>query len=225
MRVSYILLDLDNTLYDTRKSEGRALAEFIDIYASGRDKMKLIREYRSLNLGLWEALEKGEIGIEGFNQRRFREFFKKAEIAEDAKKAADHYIDLLVKHHTFLPYAQEIYEYLTSRYTVLLVTNGLKQAQRKRITGTFLDEEKTPMYIGEETGYSKPDKEFVHYIARQHNCELSEMMIIGDSLSSDIKCAENAGISSIWCNFRGEQPNGANIDYEVKSLKEIEDIL
>jgi len=226
VRYKYILLDLDNTLYDTRQTEKLAMRAFLEHYANGGNTEKLYVEYQQINHELWSALEKGNISIDKINTERFRRFFDQENISKDAEDAGSYYLDLLCKYHLFYPSAEEIYEYLTKRYKVALITNGLKDAQERRILDTFLHQDISPLYIGEVIGYHKPDPEVVNYIMNREKWDDKEqVMIIGDSLSSDIQCAQNAGISSIWCNFTGENQGAFRPDFTVYDLIEIKNIL
>ncbi len=110
MRFSYILLDLDNTLYDTRQTERQAMSAFLEYYAPERDKDEMFRNYQKLNENLWQALEFGEIEIRELNQERFKQFFVQETIMADPVEAGKKYIELLCKYHLFYPSAEEIYE-------------------------------------------------------------------------------------------------------------------
>ncbi len=226
MRYRYILLDLDNTLYDTRQTEQKAMSAFLDHYAPEAEKSKLFSNYRELNENLWQALESGKLEIKKFNQERFRRFFAQESILADPAEAGNYYLALLCKYHLFYPEAEEIYEYLTKKYKVALITNGLRVAQKQRIKQTFLKREISPLYIGEVIGHHKPAAGVVdHIMVKENWMERDKIIIIGDSLRSDILCAVNSGISSIWCNFTGEDPGVYQPDYTVHNLLEIKNIL
>jgi putative hydrolase of the HAD superfamily len=221
-----ILLDLDNTLYDTRASERLALMSFLDQYCPEADKENLFADYKAINRKLWSEMEKGEIKIDNLNEERFRRFFARIGINAEPAEASTRYLNLLSQYHLFYPSAHEIYDYLTDRYRVALVTNGLKAAQRLRIRNTFLDTQVSHLYIAEEIGCHKPDKEVVLYImAKEKWNNKKDTIMIGDSLGSDIQCAVNAQIDSIWCNFTGEKAGDYSPDYTVYDLKEIMNIL
>ena len=225
-RYKYVLLDLDNTLYDTRRTERLAMKELIEIYAGERNEPELYGLYRKINAQKWKALEMGSVKITEINNQRFADFFAAAEICGDHKNAAQDYIDLLAKHHLYLPGAEDIYQYLTERYEVVLITNGLKEAQEKRIRGSFIDCEISPLFAGEDMGIHKPDPEVIRIIEREMNWDKNgEQIIIGDSLRSDISCAMRAKIDSIWCNFVAEEPGDYMPCYTVSSLSEIKEIL
>ncbi|MCF7913021.1 MAG: YjjG family noncanonical pyrimidine nucleotidase [Candidatus Cloacimonetes bacterium] len=226
MRYKNVLLDLDNTLYDTRQTEKRAMSAFLEHYAPSDDAARLYTVYKQINLQFWQKLETGEVEIGEINQERFRRFFTQENISADPQKAGEYYLNLLCQFRIFYPQAEEIYEYLTKKYQVALITNGLKAAQERRIRNTFLNEEISALYIGEVIGYHKPAPEVIDHIMTKENwADKKQVIIIGDSLSSDIQCAQNAGISSIWCNFTGEEPGRYKPEFTVTELLEIKKIL
>ena len=80
--------------------------------------------------------------------------------------------------------------------------------------------------ISEEAGSQKPQREFFEYcFERMGRRDVENMLIVGDSLTSDIKGGNTAGIDTCWFNSH-EQPNtvGAHVDYEIRSLKELEQL-
>lgn len=225
-KYKYILLDLDNTLYDTRSTERLAIREMIHALGRGSEESDLIKLYRRINYKAWEKLETGSLKISELNKERFAEFLTIAKIDYDPERAADEYLKLLAKNHLFLPDAQTIYEYLTENYAVALITNGLKKAQILRIQNSFIDISKSPLYTGEDLGIHKPDPEVVELISKDLHWNVgNSMILIGDSLRSDVQCAINAGIDCIWCNFTEEKAEHIEPEYEVNSLIEIKEIL
>jgi 2-haloacid dehalogenase len=83
------------------------------------------------------------------------------------------------------------------------------------------------IFVSEETGYQKPMKEYFDYcFSRIADFDLARTMIIGDSLSSDIKGGNNAGITTCWYNpCRLENQSDARVDYEIRHLKELCNLL
>ena len=129
MVYKYILLDLDNTLYDTRSSEQLAVMTFLDEYFPVGDKNSLFTAYKELNHCQWKSLEEGKVSIENFNTERFRLFFEQNGIKKDPAAAGERYLELLCDNHLFYPFAKEIYQYLINKYQVALITNGLKAGE------------------------------------------------------------------------------------------------
>ncbi|MFR5406389.1 MAG: HAD hydrolase-like protein [Oscillibacter sp.] len=56
--------------------------------------------------------------------------------------------------------------------------------------------------------------------------EKGETMIVGDSLTSDIRGGDNAGIVTCWYNPEGiKAPEGYRIDHEIRDLHEVYSLL
>ena len=82
----------------------------------------------------------------------------------------------------------------------------------------FFDE----LYISEEVGFEKPDVRFFETIFTKETIKnLDEVLMIGDSLTSDIRGANRVGIDSIWLNNNFDGVINDNPTYEVTELKEI----
>ena len=107
------------------------------------------------------------------------------------------------------------------------MTNGVAATQYKRLADSGLDSYMDWIFVSEEAGYQKPQREFFEYcFERMGRRDVENMLIVGDSLTSDIKGGNTAGIDTCWFNPH-EQPNtaGVHVDYEIRSLKELERLL
>lgn len=225
-RYSLILLDADETLFDFRRAEEYALERSFAQYGLEVGDA-LFRDYDAINKELWSRLERGEIDQSSLKVERFRLLFEKEGIDEDARAFASCYIAWLSKASFLLDGAAALCEYLSAKYRLALVTNGIKEVQRSRFDLSPIKQHFSALAISEEAGSSKPDAGIFDYA-----CDLlgfhekDKMIMIGDSLSSDIRGAANYGIDSCWYN-----PGGLRIDggprptYEVRSLAEIRGIL
>ena len=74
------------------------------------------------------------------------------------------------------------------------------------------------MFTSEQAKYSKPRKEIFQYALDKIGLKPEEVIHIGDSLESDVKCPGQAGIKSIWLNREGKAvPDGVE---ETENLME-----
>ena len=139
----------------------------------------------------------------------------------------DYYEDFLSKGHYFISGAEELLESIYKKYNLYLVTNGITKVQRGRIKSAGLKKYFKDIFISEEIGYDKPNIEyFEHCFKKIESFEREKTVIIGDSLSSDIKGGINAEIKTIWFNSKKEIGNAFfKSDYEISSLKEVERLL
>ena len=123
--------------------------------------------------------------------------------------------------------AEELLKNLYGKYRLYIVSNGLTAVQTRRIQGTGIDKYMEKIFLSQEVGTVKPNKEFFDYCF-EHAPELKkeETVIVGDSLTSDIKGGKNAGIKTIWFNpDKDTAPAELTPDYEFYALNELTDIL
>ncbi len=107
-----------------------------------------------------------------------------------------------------------------------MVTNGSRVAQELKLAKSGIDKLSDGIFISEDVGVQKPEKEFFDRVQKATGYVEEETMIIGDSLTSDIKGGNNAGIKTCWYNPKGAPREGdVKVDYEIRNLWELKDIL
>ncbi len=132
----------------------------------------------------------------------------------------------LGKENQLLPYTLELLEILSQNYKIFIITNGLAKVQHSRIESSPMNKYIDKLFISDEIGFAKPAKEFFEYVLKKSGINSKEQcLIIGDSLSSDIKGANNIGIDCLWYNPNGQANSNCTINYEVSSLMEIKELL
>ena len=116
-------------------------------------------------------------------------------------------------------------ETLEGRFREL--TNGTQTAQRRKLANSGLDQIFVRAFISDEIGYEKPDVRFFEPVLQElKDCRKEEILLIGDSLTSDIKGANNAGLACCWYNPKKTiNDKGVRIDHEIQDLLEIEQIV
>ncbi len=226
--IKYVLWDVDGTLLNFHLVEENAIRACFDEYGLGDLSDDRLAVYRKINNKYWKALERGEITRLEVLEGRFREFFQK--FGYDTDIVSDFNISFqenLGKTYVFNYKAYETVNKLGDRYKQYAATNGSAIAQEGKLKGAGLDTIFEDVFISEKIGFEKPSKEFFDYIFDTIGSrEKSQYVIIGDSLTSDIKGGNNAGIKTIWFNpDRLEKDKDIDFDYEVNSLEEVLDIL
>ena len=83
------------------------------------------------------------------------------------------------------------------------------------------------VFLSEKLGAEKPNVEFFDKVfAAIQPFDLSKVMIVGDSLTSDIQGGMNAGIRTCWYNPRKESlPPQYRADWIISDLHELLPIL
>ena len=221
-----VLFDLDDTLFDFHKAEKIALTKTL-VHFGIDPTEETLALYSAINAAHWKRLELGEISREEVKVGRYRELFKTIGVECDPVKATAYYESMLAIGHYFMPGAPELLEELYGKYRLYIVSNGTAKVQEGRIGSSGIAKYMDGIFIYQILGANKPDKQFFDIcFAEIPDFSLSETVIIGDSLSSDIKGGINAGITTVWFNPKGiENDNDIKPDYTIKELSEVPGLL
>lgn len=221
-----VLFDLDDTLFDFHKAEKIALTKTL-VHFGIDPTEETLALYSTINAAHWKRLELGEISREEVKVGRYRELFETIGVECDPVKVTAYYESMLAIGHYFMPGAPELLEELYRKYRLYIVSNGTAKVQEGRIGSSGITKYMDGIFISQILGANKPDKQFFDIcFAEIPDFLLSETVIIGDSLSSDIKGGINAGITTVWFNPKGiENDSDIKPDYTIKELSEVPGLL
>ncbi|MEG0256661.1 MAG: YjjG family noncanonical pyrimidine nucleotidase [Vagococcus sp.] len=224
-KYDYLIFDLDNTLLDFSKSEYNALQSLFAKYGVVFNE-ETFEQYKKINHQLWSKLEEGRIKKETVLESRFAQFFATQGVQVDGAKADDEYRQFLENRNDLMDGAIELLEFLTEEgYTIYAGTNGVGRTQRKRLENANMTGFFKELYISEEIGFEKPDVRFFETIFSKEGIkELNSVLMIGDSLSSDIRGANRVGIDTIWLNNSFIKSIEDQTMYECVNLNEMKDL-
>ena len=209
-------------------SEAYAIRALFKKYNIGECSDEMLKLYSEINSKYWQMLERNELTKAEILVGRFREFFEKIGVdTAIAEKFNLDYQITLGDHIEFVENAEEILHYQKGKYTLVAVTNGTKIAQEKKLRLSGLDSVFDAIFISENVGAEKPNKEYFDYVFEKLGItDKSEVLIIGDSLTSDMKGGFVAGIDTCWFNPLHKSNNsGISVIYEIDNLGKITDIL
>lgn len=221
-----ILLDIDGTLLDFDRAEQNSIREILEHYGI-RPEKKLLEDYHTLNQRYWQAFETGKITKDQIMGYRFTEYFRGIGKDIDGDEAEALHRDHLNHSAILMEDALEICSYLSRKYDLYVVTNGVSDTQYMRLRQSGLEPYFQAVFVSEAAGSQKPLREFFDYcFSSIRNSDPSGILIVGDSLTSDIKGGNDAGIDTCWFN-PSVQPltAGVHVDYEIQKLKELEHFL
>lgn len=224
--IEFLLLDLDDTILDFKKAEHIAIRKTIKDFGADPTQAVCAR-YSQINQYHWECLERGEMEREQVLTGRFAMLFGELGIEVDATACARQYEKHLSMGHYFLPGAEEAMEALSKKYRLFLTSNGTASVQKGRMTSANLYRFFEKVFISQEIGANKPSiTYFERCFARIPNFDPAKAVIVGDSLSSDIKGGINAGIKTCWVNpAHKTAPAELRPDYEIEALSDLEALL
>lgn len=226
-RFDTILWDVDQTLLDFKQSEKYAVRYCFEQRGIEIEDSQ-IAVYSAINDRFWKKIEKGEIAKKEALVERFRTFFEEIQVkGVDAEDFQRSYADALGSVYFYQDDSYELVKSLKGTYKQYLVTNGVAYTQRKKLGLSGFDKLVEGIFVSEEIGYPKPQKEyFDRCFSLIPDFRSEKAILVGDSLTSDMKGGNNAGIATCWYNPSGEENTlGVKIDYEIKNLQQIREIL
>ncbi len=223
----YLLMDLDGTLYDFDKAEDKALKDLLVSWGLVNCSEEDIQAYHFYNDACWKALERGEITKERLKTKRFEDYLAYLHFDYDPVLAGEEYAENLSHNGFLLDGAWELLEALSERYELYAVTNGIEKIQLGRWAASGIGRFFKGMFVSDSIGIAKPNLGyFEHVFANIPGFEREKALLIGDSLSSDMKGGVNAQIDTLWYNPKHQpRPTDMPITYEIDDLEKIKDFL
>jgi HAD hydrolase, TIGR02254 family len=227
-KYKYLLWDIDGTILNFEKAEKRAIRTLFEKFNLGECTDEMLSHYIEINKKYWKLLECGKMKKERILVERFEEFFEKEGIRTDVASEFNKAYQLALGDTVvFNDDALDIIKAQKKNYQIIIVTNGTAIAQKKKLERSGLDKIADNIFISEEVGYEKPSIHFFERVkAKAGIDDVSQAVIIGDSLTSDIQGGVNAGIDTCWYNPK-EEVNDTNLKptYIIKNLHELCEIV
>lgn len=231
-RYDVIFWDVDGTLMDFKAAEKEALSRCLEsIGVVPQDS--LVEMYSRINISYWKRFEKGELTKEQVLIGRFEEFLKTAGIDGEAEKVLWCYEEELSRTWFIQDDSLELCRQLKQAgIRQYVVTNGWVFVQKRKLEASGFNEIMDGCFISDDLGVPKPRKAFFEKCFQQvfgtrepSEVQRSKVLIVGDSLTSDMQGGKNAGIDCCW--YRGAEGYEEEIavNYKINNLWEVKSIL
>jgi len=222
--IKTLLWDIDGTLLDFGKSENYAIKKCFEIFGIGECSDEMVARYSPINRKYWEALERGELTKQQVLCCRFEEFFKSEGINFDRIDDFNNEYQIRLGDKAF--FCENGFETVSSlkgKVRQYAVTNGTYEAQSRKLALSGLIDIFDDIFISDKIGFEKPSMEFFNVVQDRIGAfSHDEVMIIGDSLTSDMRGGNNADILCCWYNpYNTENNSDIKIDFEIKDIAEI----
>ena len=215
-----VLMDADDTIFDFAAGNRRAVNRLMD--EIGYDHPDRFDRYQEINHACWAALERGEMTQAELQVARFARFLERYNLPHDPVKTADRFVDILGEQVILLPHAEEVMKFISGRMPVVILTNGITKVQKSRMARSAVRGYIHDLVISQEIGISKPDPGIFRHALERLDLRADEVLMIGDSPTSDILGANNAGIDACWYNPKGKTlPEGITAKYIITDLKQL----
>ena len=226
MKYDIILFDVDDTLFDFGISQKNALHNTFTQFDLSSGVAEYEVKYNEISKVLWRELEQGLMTINELGIERFRRLFIAHELAIDADTFNKAYLLNLGKEMHLIPGADILLDNLNG-YRLAIITNGFADVQRSRIGSSPISNAFEHIIISAEAGYQKPDRGIFDYtFSKLQITDKSKVLIVGDSLTSDIQGGINYGIDTCWFNPQHKE-NTLSIKptYEISELTQLLEVL
>lgn len=201
MDYSTLLLDADGTLLDFGRDMYNAFTSLYEAYfASQRPySPEYLHTYDRCNDRWWKKMERGECTKAQLFVGRFYDFLAETGLIGVPEVLTEEYFKRLGQGGALLPGAMELVEKLAGKYQIYIVTNGNAATQKTRLENSGLMRYIKEYFVSEDAGAAKPDPRYFDYVfSRLPHVEREKCLVIGDSLTSDIQGAVNAGLNSLY---------------------------
>lgn len=222
MPYEWLLFDADGTLFDYDGAEEKALTgtfeEFQIPFLPNYGEI-----YQTVNKNLWKLFEQGKIALGDLRVRRFFDLFQQTGLNTDPEKFSDRYLFHLGQSADLMPFVLETLQQLEKDYHMAIITNGISKVQRSRIAISPIESLFDGLFISEEIGFSKPAAGYFDAVMDAlYHPKKESVLVIGDSLSSDMRGGINYGLDTCWFNPLGN-PNTLNlpVTYQIQDLRQL----
>lgn len=222
MRYDTILMDADETILDFHRSEFHAFQNTMEHYGIFWSQ-ELYEHYSQMSQSLWKQFERGEISKQDILNRRFRLTFEQRGISGEFPGLEDYYQETLSAGCFVIEGAREACQTLAKTCRLYIVTNGVAFTQRRRMRDSGMRDLFEELFISEEIGVQKPRKEFFDYVfSHIPEKDKTRILLVGDSITSDIAGGVNAGIDTCLYNRYGDFSAGTGgAVYCISDLREL----
>lgn len=197
---STVLLDFDYTLLDSDASSKAAFRHLMAV-CGFNDPAEHFPTFEVINMALWRQVEERALTPDEVHVSRFELFSRKVGSPMSPQEMADIYAKGMGANGELYPGALAVLATLAGRVSLAMVTNGVGAIQRARVARLDLDQYFDAIIISGEVAASKPGSDiFDITFDRMGGPSKSDVLMVGDSLSSDVRGGSSYGIDTCWYN-------------------------
>lgn len=231
-----VLLDIDNTILDFDAYVKESMRSGFEKFGLGTYDDDMFPVFKKINTGLWEDIERGALSYEGLLQCRWNKIFAALNISFDGQVFEKHFKGCLFDSAIPMDGAFACLDYLKEKYILAVASNGPYEQQVNRLQKGGMLPYFSKLFISSAIGASKPSEKFFSHCLNELNDEMkkrneheilpAEIMMIGDSLTSDIAGALDSGMKACYVDrYMSGRTNNLPIDYVITGLDELKAFL
>ena len=205
MRYKAIFIDIDDTLLDyipcCREAFHESMKGVRGLDIRGlEDESELFDIFFSIAGRLFSEAKHGLHTIAEVMEMYPKEFIETIGLPDEAVEPFKHaFRAAWGKTHTLVPGAKEMLENLQAKgYRLFAASNSIGHLQRSRLEKAGILKYFEDTYISMDIGYDKPDIRFYQEALRRCGLQAKEVLMIGDSMTTDVIGAQKAGMDALF---------------------------
>ena len=222
--IKAVLIDIDDTIFDFEKCSKNSFLITLEKF-NLKFKEEDFSYFNKVNDILWTKQKSGEINIKEVFIKRDYLMGKYFNLNIEKGLFNDLFVKFLYDEIEMVDGIEDLLLYLSDKYKIFTASNGIFKMQENRLKKSNLDKYFDKIFVSDKIGYEKPDKKFFQKIMDLTKFSNDDLILIGDSIKSDIIGAKNSKIKSIYFNKEDKKISDKNFTYQVKNLSEIKKIL
>lgn len=222
--IKAVLIDIDDTIFDFEKCSKNSFLKTLEKF-NLKFKEEDFSYFNKVNDILWTKQKLGEINIKKVFIKRDYLMGKYFNLDIEKGLFNDLFVKFLYDEIEMVDGIEDLLLYLSDKYKIFTASNGIYKMQENRLKKSNLDKYFDKIFVSDKIGFEKPDKKFFQKIMDLTKFSNDDLIMIGDSIKSDIIGAKNSKIKSIYLNKEDKKISDKNFTYQVKNLSEIKKIL
>lgn len=228
MKYKAILFDLDNTLLDYTQSERTCMQQALKHYNLHQELTwdAFWNTFGPINYQYWVNRTRNNHHIRQVLELSFSDTFGslKHEFRQ-AREISETYWELFCSTCHQEPHADVVLEYFHGKAKLGIISNGIGEAQRKRLAAGGLSHYFNAVIISDEVACWKPDPQIFEFALLELELGREDVLYIGDSLTDDCEGARRAGIDFCFYNPHDREWQGLEPKYVIKDLLDIKKLV
>lgn len=226
-KYKHIYFDLDRTIWDFEGNSFLTLSDILNKFNLKKiDQQEFHKVYSRVNEQYWAMFREGKINKQNLRVERFIKTL--AHFGINDKKTAElfaaAYIRIGPTKTGLVPFAHDILQELSDKYSLYILTNGFADVQTDKLKNSGVYSYFRRIFTAEHAHASKPSREIFAYALSSVNAKKKECLMVGDNLEIDILGAKSFGIDQVYYNPMGLEHN-ESVTFEIRSLQELKEFL
>lgn len=217
--ITDVFFDLDHTLWDFEKNSALAFETVFEMQNIEINMTNFLKFYVPINREYWERFRKDEITQKMLRYGRLKDTFDllQFEINDDLITIlSEEYLHYLPKYNHLFEGTIEILEYLKTKYSLHIITNGFAEIQENKLNNSYITPYFKSITNSEMAGVKKPNPFIFEYALDLAKTKKENSIMIGDCIEADVQGALNAGIDAIFFN-----ENNVKVAADIKQVNHL----